>query len=97
LHTNEASGEVTRSRSASVVDWGWEQGSEDAFGRLLLSLAAEARHLGRAALTICEPSPGRLPDTGMPGRRAPVAVFTPSLQPPPGGSIHGLCMDMLYV
>jgi hypothetical protein len=58
-------------------------------------LAAEARWDGLAE--ICEPSPGSVPDAGLPGRRFPVSLFTPTIEPPPRDSLRGLYVDMLYL
>ncbi|MEX0799627.1 MAG: GNAT family N-acetyltransferase [Dehalococcoidia bacterium] len=88
-------GETTRSREAAVVDWGWATGQEDAFAGLLRHLAAESRALGRPALVVCEPSPGALPDAGLPGRRVSGALFTPTMEPPPAEAVRGLFFDML--
>jgi GNAT superfamily N-acetyltransferase len=96
-HRDRATGVLTRSRSAYVVDWGWAPGREDAFAALLRGLAATVRRLDRSGLMICEPSQGKVPEPGIPAHRSAVALFTPSLAPPDPGSIHGLCVDMLYV
>jgi len=92
-----ATGEVTRSRTAAVLDWGHAPRQRDALALLLRSLAAEARRAGRTALTLCEPSPGVLPDTGLPARRWSLSLVTPTLPPPPRQSIRGLFADMVYV
>jgi len=97
IHIDRATGVTTRSRSAAVVDWGWASGRREAFRELLRCLAAEARALGRSTLTICEPSPGTLPDPGLPCHTVAVSLFTPTLKPPPAASIRGLYADLLYV
>ncbi len=97
IHVDRTTGVTTRSRGAAVVDWGWAAGRREAFSELLRCLAAEARSLGRSTLTLCEPSPGALPDPGLPRRRFTVSLFTPAKQPPPVESIRGLCVDMLYL
>lgn len=97
IQVDRVTGATTRSRAAAVVDWGWGAGRERAFVELLRGLAAEASALGRLALTICEPSPGAVPDPGFAGRRAVVALYTPALAPPPAEAIHGLYVDLLEV
>jgi ribosomal protein S18 acetylase RimI-like enzyme len=97
IHVDRTTGVTARSRGAAVVDWGWAAGRREAFTELLRCLASEARALGRSTLTICEPSPGALPDPGLPARRLAVSLFTPALQPPPAESIRGLHVDMLYL
>ncbi len=97
IHVEQTSGVTTRSRGAAVVDWGWAAGGRDAFAELLRSLAAEARALGRSTLTICEPSPGALPDPGLPRRRSTASLFTPTIQPPAAESIRGVYVDLLYL
>ena len=97
IHLDRRTGATTRSRGAAVVDWGFAAGREKAFAVLLQSLAAEARALGRSALTICEPSRGSVPETGLPGQRFSVSLFTPTIQPPPEDSLRGLYVDMLYL
>jgi GNAT superfamily N-acetyltransferase len=97
VRTDRATGLTARSRGAAVVDWGWAAGRREAFTELLRCLAAEARALGRSSLTICEPSPGALPDPGLRPRRSTVSLFTPTMQPPPPESIQGLYLDLLYV
>ena len=97
IHRNPATGETVRSRSASVADWGFAPGREAAFAELLRGLAAEARRLGRPALSICEASPGAVPDPGLPAHRTAVSLFTPTVQPPPAAAVRGLYIDMLYV
>jgi len=96
IHVERATGVTTRSRGAAVVDWGWAPGRKDAFIELLRLIAAEARALGRSTLTICEPSPGALPDPGLPLRRSRASLFTPTIEPPRAESIRGLCIDLLY-
>jgi hypothetical protein len=95
IHVERTTGVTTRSRGAAVVDWGWAPGRGEAFVELLRCLAAEARALGRSTLTICEPSPGAIPDPGLLHRRSTASLFTPTMQPPPGDSIRGLYYDML--
>ena len=97
IHRDRASGETTRSRSASVADWGFAPGREAAFAELLRGLAGEAHRLGRTALSISEAAPGAVPDPGLRAHRTAVALFTPTVQPPPTASIRGLYVDMLYV
>jgi len=97
IHIDRTTGVTTRSRGAAVADWGWAPGRGEAFAELLRCLAAEARALGRSSLIICEPSPGALPDAGLPTRRLAVSLFTPALPPPPAEAIRGLYADMLYV
>ncbi len=97
VHVDSTTGATTRSRGAAVADWGYAPGKGEAFAGLLRSLTAEARALGRSALTICEPSPGAVPNTGLPARRAAVSLFTPTVKPPPAESIRGLYVDMLYL
>jgi len=97
VHVDRTTGVTARSRGAAVVDWGWASGRRDAFRELLRCLAAEARALGRSTLTICEPSPGTLPDPGLPAHRFTVSLFTPAMQPPAAESIRGLFADMLYL
>ncbi len=97
IRTDRTTGVTTRSRGAAVADWGWAPGHREAFGELLRSLAAEARALGRSTLAICEPSPGALPDPGLPSRRSAAALFTPTIQPPAAGAIRSLYADMLYL
>jgi ribosomal protein S18 acetylase RimI-like enzyme len=96
IHVERATGVTARSRGAAVVDWGWAPGRRDAFAELLRGIAAEAGALGRSSLTICEPSLGALPDTGLPVRSWAAALFTPTIEPPPAESIRGLYLDMLY-
>ena len=97
IHVERATGATTRSRGAAVVDWGWAASGRDAFVELLRSLAVEARAWGRSTLTICEPSPGALPDPGLPRRRSAASLFTPTIQPPAAESIRGLHVDLLYL
>jgi len=97
IHVERATGATTRSRGAALVDWGWAPGRSETFIELLRCVAAEARALGRSILTICEPSPGALPDSGLPGRRSSVSLFTPTIEPPPAESIRGLYVDLLYL
>jgi len=97
IHLDRTTGVTVRSRGAAVVDWGWAPGRRDAFAELLRGLAAEARTLGRSSLMICEPSPGALPDPGLPGHRVAVSLSTPAMQPPPAAGIRGLYADLLYV
>ena len=97
VHVDRTTGVTARSRGAAVVDWGWAAGRREAFMELLRCLASEARVLRRSTLTICEPSPGTLPDVGLPRRRAAVSLFTPAMQPPPAESVRGLFADMLYL
>jgi hypothetical protein len=97
IHLDRRTGVTTRARGASVVDWGFAPGREEAFAELLRGLTAEARALGRSTLTICEPSPGSVPDAGLPGHRFAVSLFTPTIQPPPEDSLRGLYADMLYL
>ncbi len=97
IHVDRTTGVTARSRGAAVVDWGWAASRREAFTELLRCLAAEARALGRSSLTICEPSPGALPDVGLPARRFTVSLFTPAMKPPPAASIRGLYVDMLYL
>jgi GNAT superfamily N-acetyltransferase len=97
IHRDATSGKEERSRGVNVTDWGWTPGHEEAFAAVLRSLAAQARALGRDTLTVCEPSPGRLPDIGLPSRTTEVSLFTPSFDPPPADAIKGLCVDLLTV
>ena len=97
IHVERTTGATTRSRGAAVVDWGWAAGRREAFIELLRCLAAEARALGRSTLTVCEPSPGALPDPELLRRRSTVSLFTPTVEPPPADSIRGLYVDMLYL
>jgi GNAT superfamily N-acetyltransferase len=97
VHFDPATGVTTRLRWAAVADWGWAEGRSDAFAALLRSLASEARALGRPTLWVCEPSPGALPDIGLPARKMAVSLFTPAMQPPPADAIRGLYADLLYV
>ena len=97
VHFDPATGVTTRLRWAAVADWGWAAGRSDAFAQLLRCLAAEARALGRPTLWVCEPSPGAVPDPGLPAHRVAVSLFTPALQPPPAESVRGLYVDLLYV
>jgi hypothetical protein len=97
IHVDAKTGEETRSRSASVADWGYTPGHEDAFAEVLRSLAAQARALGRGTLTISEPYPGALPETGMPAVVTDVSLFTPSFDPPEAGAIRGIYVDLLTV
>ena len=97
IHFDPATGATTRSRWAAVADWGWASGRREAFAGLLRCLAGEARALGRSTLMICEPSPGALPDTGLPAHSLALGLFTPAMQPPPAAAIRGLYVDMLYV
>jgi len=97
IHFDPATGVTARSRWAAVADWGWAAGRRAAFTELLRSLASEARALGRSTLTICEPSPGALPDHGLAARRFTVSLFTPAMKPPPAASVRGLYVDMLYL
>ena len=97
IHVDRTTGVTARSRGAAVTDWGWAAGRRDAFAELLRRLAAEARALGRSTLTICEPSPGALPDVGLPARRFTVSLFTPAMKPPAAESVRGLYVDMLYL
>ncbi len=92
----ERTGVTARSRGAAVVDWGWAPGRREAFSELLRRLAAQARALERSALRICEPSPGALPDPGLPRRRSTASLFTPTIQAPPAESVRSLYFDMLY-
>jgi len=97
IHADQTTGVTARSRGAAVVDWGCGSGRRAAFAELLRSLAAEARALGRSTLTICEPSPGALPDPGLPRHTVAVSLFTPTLGPPAAESVRGLYADMLYL
>ena len=97
IHLDQRTGVTTRSRGTAVADWGFAAGREEAFAVLLRGLAAEAHALGRSTLTICEPSPGSVPDAGLPGHRFPVSLFTPTIQPPTKDSLRGLYVDMLYL
>ena len=97
VHVDRTTGVATRSRCAAAVDWGWAPGRGEAFAELLRCLAAEARALGRSSLMICEPSPGTLPEPGLPAHRVSVSLFTPAMRPPAAESIRGLYADMLYV
>jgi hypothetical protein len=90
-------GKETRSRSASVADWGWAPGHEEAFAGVLRSFAAQARALGRNGLTICEPSAGALPEIGLPAQVTGVSLFTPSFDPPEARAIRGIYVDLLTV
>ena len=93
----DATGEVTRSRTAAVPDWGYAPGRRDAFAALLGSLSAEARRLGRKALTLCEPSPAAVPDVGLPARRWSLSLVTPTLPAPAATTIRGIFADLVYV
>jgi len=95
IHVERATGVTTRSRGAAVVDWGWAVSRREAFAELLRCLAAEARALERSTLTICEPSPGALPDPGLLHHRSTLNLFTPTIEPPTAESIRGLYVDML--
>lgn len=97
IRRDRTTGQVRRRRSAIVIDWGYAPGRRDAFAGLLRRLAAEARALSRDALTICEPSPQALPDIGLPSRVWTLALFTPTVPPPPREAIGGLYADMVYV
>jgi ribosomal protein S18 acetylase RimI-like enzyme len=97
IHVERTTGVTTRSRDAAVVDWGWAAGRAESFSELLRCLAAEARAVGRSTLTVCEPSPGALPDPGLTRHRATVSLFTPTIEPPPAEFIQGLYVDMLYL
>lgn len=92
-----ASGAVSRTRTAAVVDWGFRAGSKAALATVLRALAARAREWGRAAVVICEPVPGALPDAGLPRHTADLNVYTPALTPPQRESIAGLFCDLLYL
>lgn len=95
IHVDVATGAETRSRSAVVTDWGWAPGYEGAFADLLRGLAAEARALGRDGIVICEPSPGIIPDPGLPAEVVVVNLYTPSFDPPEAGAIRGIYVDLL--
>lgn len=97
IHLNARTGEETRSRSASVTDWGYAPGCEDAFAALLRSLAARTWTLGRGTMTVCEPAPGALPDPGVPAQATDVSLFTPSFDPPDSPAIRGIYVDLLAV
>lgn len=97
IRRDGVTGAVRRTRSVAVLDWGYAPGRRDAFAVLLRSLAAEARALGRNALTISEPAPEVLPDIGLPSRVWTVALFTPTVPPPPLESVRGIFADMVYV
>ena len=95
IHSDAATGEETRSRTAVVTDWGWAPGHEGAFAGVLRSLASDARALGRDGLAICEPSPGMLQDPGLARREVSVSLYTPAMDPPDATSIRGIYADML--
>jgi hypothetical protein len=95
IHVDMATGDETRSRGAVVTDWGWMRGYEGAFAGLLRGLAAEARVLGRDRIVICEPSPGIIPDPGLPAEVVAVSLYTPSLDPPEASAIRGIYVDLL--
>ena len=94
IRIDRASGRETRSRSAAVVDWGYAPGRQGQFAELLDCLAADARALGRATLTICEPRPDSF-SSSLPYRRGAVSLFTPSMKPPATETIGGLYFDLL--
>ncbi len=96
IHVDCATGAASRSREAVVADWGYRSGREDRFASLLRSLAARARAIGRDRLTICEPAPGVVPETGLPARRAAASLFTPASDPPPAERIKGIFFDLLF-
>ncbi len=96
VRLDRSTGEVRRSSVAAVLDWGWAPGREDAFAALLRSLAAEARALGRDALTMCEPAPGALPDPGLPSRSWSLNIFTPAVYPPAAEDVKGIFVDLVY-
>ncbi len=95
IHVDMATGAETRSRGAVVTDWGWAPGSEAAFAGILRGLAAEARVLGRDRIVICEPSPGMIPDPGLPAAVVAVSLYTPSMDPPEASAIRGIYVDLL--
>lgn len=95
IHVDLATGTETRSRSAVVTDWGWRPGYEAAFAELLRGLAAEARLGVRSTIAVCEPSPGRIPDLGLPRETTQVSLYTPSFDPPEAGAIGGIYVDLL--
>jgi hypothetical protein len=90
-------GVESRSREATVTDWGFAPGCEAAFANLLRGLASAARDMGRDGLTICEPYPGAFPAGTLASRAGRIAVFTPGLEPPAEGDIKGIFIDMLYL
>lgn len=96
VRTDTRSGDVTRSRAASVLDWGWAPGEESAFRDLLTALAAEARSLGRSELTLSEPAPGALPGIALPSSVFALSLFTPTV-PPPVSSPRGVFVDLVYL
>ncbi len=96
IRTDTRTGEVTRSRAASVLDWGWAPGEEAAFRDLLATLAAEARLLGRTALMLSEPAPGALPGIALPSSAFALSLFTPTLRPP-ASSPRGVFVDLVYL
>lgn len=94
IDVNRRTGEVIRSRRAAVADWGFAPGCERPFEQLLEHLAAEARALGRSAVSICEPFPGAVPAT-LPFVRSAIALFTPAMPPPAAADMRGLYFDPL--
>lgn len=96
IRTDTRTGDVTRSRTASVLDWGWAPGGEAAFRDLLAALAAEARSLGRTALMLSEPAPDALPDIALPSSAFALSLFTPAV-PPPASSPRGVFVDLVYL
>lgn len=92
IRVDRATQEEKRSRTAAVVDWGYERGHYNEFVRLLGALCSEARALGRSSLTICEPRPGAI-TPALPHKRSAIALFTPSLGAPE--SVDGLYFDLL--
>jgi hypothetical protein len=97
IQHNRSTGVQTRSREATVTDWGWAPGHEQDCADLLHSLASEACGLARNSLTFCEPFPGALPMPALDWRRTNVALFTPGLPPPSPQDITGIFIDMLYI
>lgn len=92
IRIDRATGEEKRTRGSAVVDWGFSPGHQESFTKLLDTLAADARALGRKSLTICEPRPGSIEPT-LPHKRSAIALFTPSLGAP--RSVDGLYCDLL--
>jgi hypothetical protein len=48
------------------------------------------------AIAICEPSPGGVPDAGLPARRSAGRLFTATIEPPPREEVRGIFVDLLW-